>query len=102
MPHIAVQRFRQRHKGQPVDLYLAALPAAEIISRSRIDVQSADNPKGYQRRLEDTRVRSISRYVIRGEGVLPTSLGVNIRQGAWFEEDAPGSTSGKLHFSDDE
>lgn len=89
-------------KGKPVDLYMTAVSAEEFIARSDIDIQRPDNPEGYQRRLEPPRVRSISRYVTRGEGLLPTSLGVNIRQGAHFEEDSPGSRSGQLHFDENE
>lgn len=103
MPHIAVQRFHQMHKGKPVDLYLAAVPAAEVIRRKKIDIQNpTDNPRGYQRSPEGYRIKGISRYVIAGEGMLPTALLVNIRNGAWFEEDAPGSALGKLHFDEDQ
>jgi DGQHR domain-containing protein len=102
MPHIAVQRFRQMHKGQPVDLYLAAVPASEVIRRKDIDIQRPDNPKGYQRIPSESRVRTISRYVTNGEGMLPTAVLVNIRNGAWFEEDPAGGNLGKLHFSEDQ
>lgn len=102
MPDITVQKFTQRSKAKPVDLYLGAVSASEVIERSRVDIQSAENPKGYQRALQPSRVRSIARYVDRGEGLLPTSLGLNIRNGAWFEEDSPGSSYGKLHFSEEE
>lgn len=102
MPYISVQRFTQRRHGEPVDLYLAAVPADEVIARGVVDIQSAQNPKGYQRALQPSRVRSIARYVERGEGLLPTSLGLNIRTGAAFEEDSPGSATGKLWFSDGE
>ena len=88
---IRVQKFRQRHDGQPVEMYLAALPAEEVISRKKIEVQTAYNPDGYQRRLEQGRVNSISRYVLRGEGMLPTSLLLNIRHGARFEPEDDGS-----------
>src|SRR6266567_2295019 len=98
MPHVAVQRFHQMHKGDPVELYLAAVPAAEVIRRKQIDIQSRDNPEGYQRALEPTRVRNISRYVTGGEGMLPTALLVNIRHGAWFE--AVSGDLGNLHFSE--
>ena len=102
MPHIAVQRFRQMHKGEPVDLYLAAVPATEVISRKDIDIQRPDNPKGYQRIPSESRVRTISRYVTNGEGMLPTAVLVNIRDGARFEEDPSGGNFGKLHFSEDQ
>ena len=68
---IRVQRFRQRHDGQPVEMYLAALPAEEVISRKKIEVQTADNPDGYQRRLEQGRANAISRYVLRGRACCP-------------------------------
>jgi DGQHR domain-containing protein len=102
MPSIPVQRFRQTHKGQPIDLYLAALPAAEVIRRQKIDIQTPDNPGGYQRRPESHRLVQIAKYIARGEGLLPTAVLVNIRQGAWFEENNPGDSFGQLHFSDDQ
>jgi DGQHR domain-containing protein len=102
MPNIPVQQFRQMHKRQPVDLYLAAVPASEVIRRKKIDIQSQDNPSGYQRAPAMGRIRTISRYVTNGEGLLPTALLVNIRNGAWFEADSPSSTQGILHFSEDQ
>jgi DGQHR domain-containing protein len=102
MSHIQVQRFRQTHKGQPVDLYLAAVPAEEISKRKRIDICGPGNPEGYQRAPESHRIVQIAKYVLNGEGMLPTALLVNIRQGAWFEEDPGGGQFGRLHFSDDQ
>jgi len=91
------------HKGEPVDLYLAAVPAEEVSRRKKIDVQSQDNPQGYQRRLDTGRVRAITKYVLSGEGMLPTALLVNIRQGAWFEP-YQGSDGGfgVLNFNEDQ
>jgi DGQHR domain-containing protein len=102
MPSVTVQRFRQRFKGEPIDLYLAAVPAEEVIHRKRMDVRSVDNPGGYQRRPEGHRLIAIANYVLRGEGLLPTALLVNIREGAWFEESPSGGDFGTLHFSDDQ
>lgn len=102
MPSIPVQRFRQMHKREPVDLYLAAVPATEVIYRHKIDVQGPDNPDGYQRAPETHRGKQIADYILGGEGMLPTALLVNIRQGAWFQEEAPGSSFGQLHFSDEQ
>jgi DGQHR domain-containing protein len=102
VPHLTVQKFTQRRNGKPVDLYLGAVRASEVIERSRVDIQSAENPKAYQRALQPSRVRSLARYVDRGDGLLPTSLGLNIRNGAWFEEDSADSSYGKLHFCEEE
>jgi len=108
MGTLVVQRFRQTHKKAPVELYLAAVPVADVIDRHRIDILTRDNPGGYQRAPESSRIRTIARYVIGGEGMLPTALLVNIRHGAWFE---PAGTLlglegadalGVLHFQDDE
>jgi len=103
---IPVQRFRQMHRGQPVDLYIAAITAEEIIARSKIDIYSDANPGGYQRALQEPRTRSIAAYVIKGEGLMPTSLGVNIRNGqASFEPLAGlplGDSFGWLHFDEAE
>jgi DGQHR domain-containing protein len=97
------------HKRQPVDLFLAAVPAGDVIARKSIDIMSASNPRGYQRALEQSRVNGIARYVLNGEGMLPTALLVNIRNGAWFEPfDGTDSTFGtdsnfgRLHFADEQ
>jgi len=74
-----------------------------VIARKSIDIMSASNPRGYQRAPEASRVRGISRYVLTGEGMLPTALLVNIRNGAWFEPfDGADSNLGRLHFSEEQ
>jgi DGQHR domain-containing protein len=102
MYKIRTQRFRQRHNGEPVFLYLATLPAEAVTARKKIEIKTADNPKGYQRRLEPSRVNSIARYVIRGEGLLPTSLLLNIREGAHYEPSKDDENWGWLIFDDEE
>jgi len=102
MPYITVQRFRQMHKGKPQELFLAAVPAEEVSRRKKIDVQSPENPGGYQRRLDSGRVRAISTYILSAEGMLPTALLVNIRVGAWFEPLDGSGDFGKLHFDEDQ
>jgi len=99
---ITVQNFTQRHKGQPVDLYLAVVPAAEIIRRGKVDVMTTANPEGYQRMLSATRTRQIAKYVLGGVGLLPTSLGINIRSGARFEPSEPDGRYGRLCFDESE
>lgn len=102
MPSLPVRRFRQMHQGKPIDLYLTAVPAAEIINRCAVDIQSTDNPKGYQRRPEPSRSAQIARYVLRQEGMLPTALLANIRSGAAFQEISPGTNLGQLHYTETE
>jgi DGQHR domain-containing protein len=87
MQSIRVQKFRQMHDGEPVDLYLGALPAVELLARTRIAVFDPETKEGYQRAATETRMREISRYIQKQEGMLPTAALVNIRQGAHFVPD---------------
>ena len=102
MYKIRAIRFRQRHDGKPVYLYLAVQPAESVIARKTIEVYTADNPDGYQRRPEPPRVRAISRYVLRGEGMLPTALLLNIREGAHYEPSKEHEDWGWLVIDDEQ
>jgi len=87
--------------SQPIDMYLAVIPANMLIEKSAVDARTADNPKGYQRQAVPSRERAIARYLTQRGGILPTAVLVNIRSGAEFEA-GPGDRHGTLVIPDEE
>src|SRR5947209_5122967 len=82
---VEVFEFTQLELGQPVKLYVGALSADLIQAWADIDIYDAGkNPAGYQRIPIDYRVRQVSRYAREHEGILPTAILINIREGAKF------------------
>jgi DGQHR domain-containing protein len=78
--------------AQPIDMYLAVIPADLLIQKSAVDARTASNPDGYQRQAVPSRERAIARYVTKKGGILPTAVLVNIRSGARF---VPGDGDGR-------
>jgi DGQHR domain-containing protein len=78
--------------AQPIDMYLAVIPADVLIEKSAVDARTSSNPKGYQRQAIPSRERAIARYVTHKGGILPTAVLVNIRNGAQF---VPGDDDGR-------
>jgi len=107
---LPVTRFTQTHKedaegaqgGQPIALYLAVLPADQIIARAKVDVRKPGTTDGYQRAAVPSRRRQIARYVKLGGGLMPTAVLVNIRHGAEFVPGSEGSQFGHLEIPDGE
>jgi DGQHR domain-containing protein len=92
-----VMRFSQRMGGEDVDLYVSPLPVAAILERFDVDVYDpGKNPSGYQRRPVEYRFREIARYVQDHEGLLPTAILVNLREGVKFEPYRDGDNVGLL------
>ncbi len=92
-----VIRLRQRSGGKPVDLYVSALPASVVLQTHDIDIYDpGTKPDGYQRRPTEYRAEDIARYVLSQEGLLPTAVLVNVRDGAEIQPDAPGEDTGLL------
>jgi DGQHR domain-containing protein len=90
---VKVFEFTQLEAGQPVKLYVGAVPADVLESWAEIDVYDAGkNPGGYQRIPIDYRVRQVSRYAREHEGILPTAILLNIREGARFVPDETQET----------
>ena len=87
--------------AQPIDMYLAVIPADLLIDKSAVDARTTDNPNGYQRQAVPSRERAIARYVTHKGGILPTAVLVNIRDGAQFVP-APDGRHGTLVIPDDQ
>jgi DGQHR domain-containing protein len=71
-------RFKQ--KRPDVVLYVTALPFGQLAGRFHSDTYRSDNPAGYQRPVTPSRIRQLSDYLRREEGMLPTSIVLCVRQ----------------------
>lgn len=98
---IRVQKFRQMHGGKPVDLYLTAMPASELLKKVKMATYGAVEG-GYQRAPSESRMRTIARYVQKAEGMLPGAVVANVRRGAQFIPDGPGSSFGTFQVPEEE
>lgn len=87
--------------AQPIDMYLAVIPADLLIRKAAVDARTASNPSGYQRQAVPSRERAIARYVTHKGGIMPTAVLVNIREGAQFVS-GPDERHGTLVIPDDE
>lgn len=87
--------------SQPIDMYLAVIPADMLIEKSAVDARTAANPNGYQRQAVPSRERAIARYVTQRGGILPTAVLVNIRNGAQFVA-GPNGRHGTLVIPEEE
>ncbi len=72
-----INAFRIYQRGLPI--YITTMKAADLLASYKIDRWSEDNPKGYQRALVPIRVRKAMNYLLKEEGVFPTSILVNVR-----------------------
>lgn len=102
-------RLVQRKDGKPDTLYLTAMTAEMLRDRAKVhDYHAGESPDGYQRKPTESRYREIARYVLDNEGLLPTSLLVNVRgndaseDGVTFEPDGvgEGAATGTLKIPD--
>jgi len=55
------------------------MKTADLLNCYKIDRWSEDHPSGYQRALVPVRVRKAATYLLKEEGVFPTSILVNVR-----------------------
>lgn len=69
--------FRIKQRG--LVMYLTTMKAGDLLASYTIDRWGTDNPKGYQRALVPIRVRKAMNYLLKEEGVFPTSILVNVR-----------------------
>lgn len=77
---ISVHAVRFHQKEKDVALYVAVLPAVQVLAHCRVDCFQEDTPWGYQRPLARARLRQVSSYLQRDEGLLPTSILLCIRR----------------------
>lgn len=101
---IKAMEITQVAEGEKIHLYLAVMSAEMLSERAKPDAFDAGtNPKGYQRRASDHRVSAIATYVSSHEGLLPTAVLLNVREGAEFErEGGNGTPVGTLRIPDEE
>ena len=109
---LRVTRFTQVHKrvekdseaGELITMYLAVLPSNMLLDEDKVrpDHRVPGTDRGYQRQLTPSRVSSIARYVKGGGGIMPTAVLLNVREGAVFTPDSPGSPHGTLEIPDDQ
>ncbi|HKZ93759.1 MAG TPA: DGQHR domain-containing protein [Candidatus Bathyarchaeia archaeon] len=69
--------FKIQQRGLP--MYITTMKAGDLLASYKIDRWGEDNPKGYQRALVPLRVRKAMNYLLKEEGVFPTSILVNVR-----------------------
>ena len=70
-------RFRQ--KRPDVNLYVTAVPFKTLLGRFHADTYARENSRGYQRPVTPSRLRQLSTYMQREEGMLLTSILLCIR-----------------------
>jgi len=82
-----------------IKFYIATVAASTLIARMKVDMWSTRNVEGYQRPLVEKRITDVAWYVIKSDGVFPTSVSVSLRsdQVKFIEESkANGAPFGKL------
>ena len=91
-------RFRQ--KGESVPLYTTVLTAGQILSHCKVDYVREDNPKGYQRPVAKARLKKVSTFLSREEGILPTSVLLCIREPERASFESEGESKGTGEWGD--
>jgi DGQHR domain-containing protein len=96
-----VKAFRIRQKNS--DLYIAILPAIELLGKAKVDEWSPETSKGYQRAISPTRAKKAGRYLIEKEGVFPQSIVLNVRDTVHFRvaQDTGIAQYGELDIPND-
>jgi DGQHR domain-containing protein len=77
-----VIEFEQLLDGKPYPLLVGVMSAQDLLNRYKIPTIDTITGEGYQRPTWPSRVRSISTYILKKGGLLPTAILVNIRNGA--------------------
>ena len=103
-PHTVVtiktKAFRFRQKGESITLYTTVLTASQILDHSKVDYVREDNPKGYQRPVAKARLKKISTFLSREEGILPTSILLCIREPERASFESEGKANGAGDWGD--
>ena len=106
-------KLNQWGKGEGVDeiaMYITSLPLKIIGEKATIDRWGKDNPDGYQRPPEASRIDpkrgSIGRYLLKELGIFPISVLVNVREKDKIKFNAQQRITdhiefGELELSDD-
>ncbi len=100
-------RITQRGGADGFDIYVSTMKARDLIDGVSLDHWSPENPQGYQRRPEASRLRDkrggVLRYLLREIGCFPTSILLNVRGDARFtpERDLGWCSLGKLDVGEE-
>lgn len=66
-------------KQKGMKFYIGTVAAPVLLSRMKADTWSTKNMDGYQRPLVEKRISDVAWYVIKSDGVFPTSVSVSLR-----------------------
>jgi DGQHR domain-containing protein len=61
-------------------LYITVFSASELLAHARVDYWQPTNPGGYQRPLQERRLKEVADYLCYEVGVLPTSILLSMRE----------------------
>jgi len=61
------------------DIYVSAIKASDLLSNYQVAWWNRDDQSGYQRPLNESRLREIQSYLIKDIGTFPTSVLANVR-----------------------
>jgi len=92
---LSVYAIRFRQKRPDVSLYVTTLRLKDLLGRFQSDTCGDDEDGGYQRPVTPSRLRQLSTYLRREEGMLPTSILLCIRQPHRAEFKASVGANGK-------
>jgi DGQHR domain-containing protein len=93
--------------GAGQDLIIGVLPAGDVIDRATVDYVDVErNPDGYQRPLQQARLRDVAHYVRTDDlAILPTAVLVSVRakDGVKFKSQSgsSGYGAGRAEIDDD-
>jgi DGQHR domain-containing protein len=99
MPNEPLQLPVTECRQKDMKFYIGTVAAPTLISRMKVDVWSTRNMDGYQRPLVEKRISEVAWYVVKSDGVFPTSVSVSLRcDNVKFEEEGTrnGIAYGKL------
>ena len=97
---IKTKALRYRQKGDSITLYTTVLTASQILDHCKVDYVTEDNPKGYQRPVTKARLRKVSTFLSKREGILPTSILLCIREPERANFEAEGESKGAGEWGD--
>ncbi len=60
-------------------LYFGVMKAAELVTKTKVDMRTNANPNGYQREVSQARAKSYGRYISIAKGISPNSILLNVR-----------------------
>src|SRR6266567_9418222 len=104
MQHQALEVRVSECNQKGIKFYIGTVSAPTMISRMKVDMWSTKNMGGYQRPLVEKRISDVAWYVVKSDGVFPTSVSVSLRsEKVEFvrEGEANGTAFGRLIIPED-